>query len=310
MPRLGPADVHVNKMLTNVGVRYKNWKYIADQAAPIIDVKNRTNVYPVWDKPSWYRIEVKKRSAGVPAPIIDTTVDLTNSYTCETYHCRTCIDPELRDNADAELDLQARKAELVTDQLMMAREKRVSAAIFATSVWTNQLQKTGTDQWSEATDNPVGDLDTAISTVEDEIGIMPNTIIFGVEPWRVFRRLSEVVDMIFGGGALGPKIVTEEQVAKAFEVSTVLVGRAMYTASLEGTTATYTKIWGKACWIGYVAPNPSMLTPTAILQFRWYYKVRSWMDDNTEEDYIEAKESIDEKVIAAGAGYYLYDVIA
>ena len=319
MPTILPGDVHVNKLLSNVGVRYANTDYIADRAAPIVDVVNETDYYANWPADVWFRNEVAMRAEGTAAAQVSLNVTLTNTYQCIEYALRTPITDRVRRNMDSQLQLQARLTELLAQKIMIGREARVATLVNTSGNWDNSTTLTGGDQWSNAAQSdPVGDLDTAIAAVNDAApGAPSDTFIFGEESWRTFRRHPSIIALIFGGGFQGSLIVTPELVARAFEIRQVLVGKAML---IDPTTAvgaekitdyaTKTKIWGDYCWVGHVNPAPSIMTPTAMHQFRQFSETRAWFNDETKSDWIEMAESIDEKVIASPTGYLISDTVA
>lgn len=320
MPTLTPGDVHVNALLTNVGLRWKNTSYIGDQICPIVPVKNKTDVYATWGKSAWFRDEARGVAPGASAPRVGMNVTLTNTYTCETYKIAYPLPRELKANADSALQLQARATEICTDKIMLAREIRASTMFFeagSPSNWSYNTTLSGNDQWNNYTagdSSPVTDIDTGIASVEDEsAGLRANTIVMGVAVWRKVRRHPEIIELVFGGGYSDSKIVTPDLFAKAFEVDRVLIGRAMYTTDEEDTDdsgITYSNIWGKHCWIGHVTSTPSALEPSAAYMFREFFRVRSWYDDDTDTDFIEASESIDEVLISASCGYLIAAAVA
>lgn len=315
MPTLTPGDVHVNKLLSNVGLRWKNPFYAADQVCPIVGVGNKTGLYQSWGKSAWFRDEAREVEPGASAPRVGMNVTLTDSFKCETYKIAYPLPREIKKNADSVLQLQARATEMCTDKIMLAREIR-AADLFemapddTPSAWTYNTTLSGTSQWNDKDDSdPITDIDTAIASVEDQTcGHLANTMIIGKVPWRALRRHPEIISLIYGGGAKGPKIVTTAQLAQAFELDRVIVGRAMKTTDEEDTDdsgITYANIWGKHCWIGHVTKAPSILEPSAAYFFREFYKVRSWYDDDTDTDFVEASESIDEVLISAACGYLI-----
>lgn len=314
MPRLTPADVHVNKLLTNVGIRYKNTQYIADQCAPTVPVQKKTDYYASWGKSAWYRDEAGQISEGGRAPIVGLNVTLTNTYRCLTYGAAAAMPRDLMSNADAELQLEARYAELLTDKLSLAKERRVATLFQTTGNWTSGTALAGGTCWDAfATSTPVTDIDTGIQTVVDNTSGLPaNTFITNRTTWKTLRRHPDILALVYGEG-YGPKLVTPELFAKAFEFEKVLIGSSYYTADEEDTDdsgITYTGIWTDTTWIGYTTPAPSIITPSAAYLFREYYKVRTWYDDASDTDFMEVRESIDEVATAATCGYTITNCMA
>jgi hypothetical protein len=320
MPWTSPVDVHVNTLLTNVGLRWKNPGYIGDSLFPVIPVPNKSDVYAKWGKSAWFRDEARVTAAGTSAPQMGLNVDLTPSYKCLTYKIKSPIPRELASNADAALQLEARTTELLTDKISLAREMRIATALTTYTNWTNYSTLSGTNRWSDYTYSvPVTNIDTAIGAVEDSTaGLRANVMVMGVHVWRALRRHPDILELCFGPGGSGEQIVTEALFARAFELDRVLIGRAMYTSTtetqLDTVAATYIPIWSPAtveyAWIGHVTNAASPIEPTAGYTFREFYQVRSWYDDDTNTDFIEASESSDEVVVAADCGYLFTTPIA
>lgn len=310
MPTLTRADVHVNQLLTNVGLRYKNPAYIAESACPIVSVTKKSDVYHNWGKSAWFRNEARKVPIGTSAPTIGINVTLTNTYLCDTYKAKIPLSRELRANADSQIRLEERQTERVQDAIFLAREVRAASLFNTYTNWTSYSTLSGNHYWdyyTQADSDPVNDIDVAIAAVEDNsAGLKANTIIMGVSVWRKLRRHPEITTLIFGGGFPGSKVVTERLFGQAFDLDNVLIGRAVYTTDEEDTddsSITYSKIWGNYCWIGHVTTAPSIVEPSAAYFFREFYRVRSWYDDDTDTDFIEASESIDEVAVSADCGY-------
>lgn len=315
MPHMVPGDVHVNKLLTNVGHRFKNTAYIADQCAPILDVKNETDYYATWYKSIWFRDEAMHRAPGAPAPRIMPNIKTDNTYACEDYALAAGIPGRLKRNTDSQIKLQASVTELLTDKIQLSRERRVATMMTTEGNWTSYTTLTGDDQWDKYdTSSPIGDIDTGCDAVDDNTAAyLDKAIVFGIDAWRKFRRHPEIIRFCYGEGSDRTTIVTPALVARAFEVDKVLIGRAVYTASKEGTaeaSVAYTKIWSDYCWIGHVNKAPSITTPSAAYLFRNLYRVRSWFDDDADSDVIEVSEIIDEVVTSADCGYLISDCVA
>lgn len=315
MARITPEHVHTNKVLTNVANLFKNRDYIGDLASTICPVGNKTDLYPEWGAGAWFRDEARPVAPGKLAPIISLTLS-TTSFHCVTIKARTPLEAEVRANADSELGYEARLTELVTDSIQRYRERVIGGKIFtaaAATTWTNYTTLAGDNQWSNATaSDPLSDLVTAQGAIEDQTGGMEgNTFIVGTEVWRKLMVHPTVRTQIFGPGGNGPQIVTQELFAKAFNFERVLVGKACYTAAKEGNaTQDKTKIWGKNAWVGHINSTPTNTVPSALHTFRWFQKVRSWKDDGTETDWIEAAEAFDVKVTSADLGYYFFEAVA
>ena len=318
MPKLVPTDVHVDALVGNIGLKFRNKNYIAAIAAPIVAVKNKTGLYPSLPKSAHFRNEAKATSGMAPTATFD--VDLTPSYRNVTYKFAAELPDEVVANADSVLNITSQAAEYSADKISLAREARVASSIFtaaANTTWTGYttLSAAGGTQWDlTSSSHPVTNIMDGKFTVEDNTqGWEANTFIAGTETWRKLIVHPEVIGYIFGGGAQGPKAVTTENFGKAFGFEKVLIGKAVYTADQEGTaeaSCTYTKLWGKNAWIGRTANSPSMWEPTAIVQTRDTFKTWTWRNTGAECAYIQCQESIDEVVVSADCGYYIFAAVS
>lgn len=315
MPRLVPSDVHVNA-LTKYGMRWKNpdVNYISEDIFPDVPVKKETDLYFEWYKSAWFRDEVEEIAAGDPVPRAGMDVH-TTAYTCKEYGLGTVIPKRVKDNSDSNLKLQLRKTEWLTNKLDLARERRVAANLFSASVWTHTEALAGVSQWNDySNSSPIAKIQERIDTVgTNTAGLLANTMVMGYEVWTKLKWHPEIIRAIFGEGSNTATIVTPALVAKIFDLKKVLIGQAVYTASAEGTaeaSVSYTKIWGKKCWIGFVTSSASIDTPTAGYNFLKSYRVRQYHEQHTENDVIEAREICVIKQIANDCGYLITAAVA
>lgn len=316
MPHLVPGDFHVDKLLGNVGLKWKNPAYIGSNVVPVVTVMNETDKYADWGKSAWFRDEVKRRAAGDAAGRIGLDVTLTNTYTAEEFAIAAAIPWRVKKNADSALKLNIQVTELLADAILRARDRRISSLIFDNTGTTwHETTLTGTDQWSDADDSdPISDIDAGVKSVlKKSAGHYPTDMVLGVETYWKLRRHPEIVKHIFAGGDKGPQNVTPAMIGRVFDIPNVHVGYSQYTADLPGTaeaSVTYTDIWGKHCWIGFCNKTPSMWTPSAVYQFRVQQQTRTWMDTEGKSDIIEVSEIVDEKLIAKDCGYLIINAVA
>lgn len=318
MPNLVPTDVHVNQLVENFGLKYVNKKWINERVFPIVGVKNKTGLYPSYPISAWMRDEAQPTEGLAPAGSFN--IDLTPSFRNVTYKWATPLTDETVANADSVLKITMSAAEYSMNKIMMARERRVAAIVFtaaASTTWTGYTTLTaaaGTQWDNSASATPATDIITGMNTVTDNtFGAEANTLIFGSDAWKTFSVHPEIIAICYGGGWSGPRRVTVAKVAEAFGIQNVLIGNAAYTADQEGTSegsVTYTKIWGKHAWLGYVAPSPAGFEPTAGVQPRNMFKTWTWRDVGAETSYVQAQESIDELALSTRCGYYIFEATA
>ncbi len=320
MAKTTPRDLHVDQLLTQLSIAAYNepGSYIARQIAPIVPVQKQSDIYPVYDQSHWFRNEAAPRAPGTKSQRGGWTVDNTNTYYARRWSYGHEISDEERDNADAPFNLDSEATMFVTDKIQLLHELSWAGACFTTGVWTGD-KAGGTDftQWSDyAASQPLSDFDTYSDGVDARIARDPNTLVLGKPVWMKLKRHPEIIDLIkyTQRGQL-----TIDLFAALIEMPRVLVGRALYTASPEGTaeaSVTYTRVWGKHALLAYVPERPSLMTPAASYTFTWQrvpqsdLYIKRMRDEEREVDIIEASTYFDFKVTSARAGQFLQNAVA
>lgn len=312
------TDLHVNTLLTMLSIGYKNQAYVADQMFPIVRVSKQSDIIPIFDQSHWFRDNAKVRAPGTKSEGGGWTVDTTATYFANWWSRRFEIPDQLRRNADAPWDLDNTATQFVTDKIMMRREVKFAADHFATSKWTTD--KTGGDDftlWSNyGASVPDVDVDTYKDTVEALIGAEPNKFLVGKQVHLKLKNHPALMDRIkyTQRGQLTPELI-----ASLLEVESYLVGRSIYTTTIEGTaeaSVTYTRIWGKNGLLLHVPAAPSLITPAAGYTFVWQVVpnalqyIKRMRDEEKEIDIIEANSYFDQKRTLDRAGLFLSGAVA
>ena len=100
MPLPTSRDVHIDQMLTNASIAYKNTSYIADEAFPLLPVTKQSNIIPSYDQSYWFRDEVRMASPGAAVAIAEYAVNTTDTYFCHRHRLGRIVFDEVRDNAE------------------------------------------------------------------------------------------------------------------------------------------------------------------------------------------------------------------
>jgi hypothetical protein len=157
--------------------------------------------------------------------------------------------------------------EFATDKVLMRREVSFATNWFATGKWgTDKVGGTDFTKWSDyGGSQPLVDIATYKDAVEALIGREPNMGVLGKLVQLQLRWHPDIVDLIkYSAGPGNPAKPNTETIANVFDLQKLLVGRAIYTTSPEGTaeaSVTYTRVWGKNMLLLYVPERPSLLTP-------------------------------------------------
>ncbi len=312
-----PASLHIDKLMTDHSIAYRNKQYIADTIFPVVTVKKQSDRVPKYDQSHWFRDEAKLRTPGAKSQRGGFSVDTTQTYFCDRYSYGFEIADEQRDNQDEPFDLDRDATEFATDKVLMRREVSFATNWFATSKWgTDKVGGTDFTKWSDyAGSQPLVDIAT-YRDVTESLGIPePNMGILGKQGWLQVKWHPDLIDTIkyTQKGQL-----SIEQVATLFELDQLLIGRSIYTTSPEGTaeaSVTYTRIWGKNMLLLYTPGRPSLLTPAAGYCYTWarvpgsLQYIKRMRDEEKEIDVLEANSYFTHVQTAKNAGVFLSNVV-
>lgn len=304
-------DLHIDVPLSNLTIAYEPQGLIAPLIYPVVTVDKESNVYYVWAKAESLRLQDAYRSRGREANRINFDVS-SDTYAVKNYALAMDLPLEDVDNADAPLDIRGSAARRVTNGLNLAWENRLAVTLTTT---TNMTSSTAlTNNWADLADGtPVDDLYVGRDAIRKATGFTPNVGVFGDHAWSRFSRHPDVIEFIRGrGDNTGGGPVTEAQVATAFGLSRVLVGKGLKNTGAEGVSATYTDIWSTAAILLYVAPAPGLMEASHGYTFRWTpagmpgaLAVERYTNQREKTESVEVHMFQDEKVTGTDLGYLI-----
>lgn len=316
----GSNDVHVDALLTNMSIGYKNPAYIAEQIFPMVLVNKRSDIVPKYTQSDWFRRRAKKLGEREPAPVGGYSVSTSDTYYCDEIGAGHFIGDARRANTDMPFEADRDGVNWVVDGILLEKEYNFVTDFWKTGVWTTD--KTGGadfTKWSTyATSTPVQNIRQYKRIVRRLIGMEPNTLVLGDLVFDTLCDHPDFLDRIkYSGDANSPAVVTPQAMAQVLGVERILVGLSQYTATLEGVaeaSVVYTPMWDDDALLLYVPRSPSLFNPAAGYTFNWRtafggprYVKRRRDPESDKGDLIEAYEYYDQKVTAAGAGLFMAD---
>lgn len=322
MPQPTQSQVHVDTLLTNMLVGFKNAAYIADDASPILPVDKQTNIIPRVNQSAFFRDDAKLRAAGTRSARSGFTVDNTLTYFCPRFSLGHEIPDEVRDNTDAPYDMDRESAFFVANALQLARERMFASNMFS-AVWgSNKVQGVDFNQWSNyAGSTPLEDVTQWKDQIEGLIGIEANQMVIGKQVWVGSGGVSNGQGLKWHPELIDTVKYTQrgqlslDTVASLFELDRILVGRAIFTATPETAPAAessvvYQRIFGKNVLVFYNPPGPSIFKPMAMATVVWnrvasaIQYIKRFRDEQGEFDVVEGNSYFVHKQIVANAGIF------
>jgi len=313
MPNPSSFDVHVDAILTNMSVAYMQeaYAFVASRAFPQVQVAKQTDKYFVYDQADFFRDQVQRRADGTQSAGTGYSLS-TASYSAEVYALHKDIGDQTRANADDPLDMDMDATRFLTQQMLIRQEVEWASAAFTTGIWDSNV--TPGVLWDAANSTPIANIETGKNAVLTATGYVPNTVIMS---YKVFSALMDNADIVDRIKYTSTDSVSEDLLARLFNVDRVLIMAGTYNTAANGATASYSQIGDKDVLLCYVPENPGLMQPSAGYTMVWN-GVSSGMGTSSaisrfrleaeKADRIEIEAAWDTKIVSSALGYFLSNV--
>lgn len=315
MPQPTISDVHIDQALTQISIASMNQaeSFVANRVFPSLPVTKESDKYYVFTKSHLFRSEVELR--GASSAVKHRGYDLSNTnYQANEYATGILVPDRVAANSDAPLRPYEDAANIITHDMQMFKENNFAAEHMVSGTWTNDVTLSGTDQWSDHTNSdPVGDIDDAKFAINGLTGIPTNqlSVVMGAAVWNKLKRHPSLIS-VYGGGHVGMKVLTKQQVADILEVKEVLVSEAVWNTNNEGnSTQSLSRIVGKTCLVYYRPDSPSLMTPSCGYFFeKTQSEILRYAIQRRRSQAVEISSLFDFKATDVDAGYLFIDAVA
>lgn len=306
-----PAPFTIDEQLTAIAIGYKNKRFIADDVLPRVPVSKEEFKYRKYALADGFTIpDTKVGRTGRPN-------ELEFGFTEET---ASTVDYALEDpipmadmmNAPEGYDPAGHATEMLTNLIMLDREKRAADLVLASGTYasSNRTTLSGTSQWSDTTSNPL----TAIMTALDSVVMRPNIAVWGRAVFTKVATHPAIVKAVHGNAG-DSGVATAQQIANLLELEALYVGESWYNSAKRGQTASMARLWGKHAAFIYrdsLANTRSGTTFGFTAQFGDRVAGK-WEDKNIGMRggfRVRTGESVKEVVTANDLGYLFIDAVA
>jgi hypothetical protein len=297
--------------------------FIADKVFPVVPVDKQSDKYFVYEKNDWLRDEAQVRTDGTESVGSGYNI-ATATYYADVYAIHKDIGDQTRANADAPINVDREAAEFVTHRLLTRREIQFNNDFMTTGKWASDVTgvaaspTTGqTIQWSDYTNSdPINDIEAGKAGILSVTGLEANTLVLGYDVFRQLKNHPDLVDRI---KYTSSQTITEDMLARMFDIERVLVSKSIKATNREGATGAYSFTTGKTALLAHVAPNPGVLTPSAGYTFSWTgvsqgmgltIGTSSFRLESLRATRVEAELAFDNKVVASDLGYFWNSIVA
>jgi hypothetical protein len=150
----------------------------------------------------------------------------------------------------------------LTSMLLLEKEKLLADTLRNTSVITQNVTLSGTDQLNDYTNSdPIDVISTALNAIRAGAGKAPSVAVMDWSVAQVLRSHPKFLGM--GFQYLTKGMLDDAALATVLGVQKVLIAQATYLSSKEGQTDAMTNVWGKDI-IFAVAPDNAQPYQTSL----------------------------------------------
>ncbi|HVJ53457.1 MAG TPA: phage capsid protein [Aliidongia sp.] len=323
IPASNGSSFPITPELTSVAIQYRNpaQTLIADDVMPMTPpMGTKKFKYTKFDLGNNFTIpdlQVGSRSKpgeyevpGVEVP--DECVD----YGLEGFIPQDDIDQaaSLRAMDQSIIDPQLLQTEVLTDVVILGRERRVSNIVFNPANYLPQLTEdlsanSGAQQFDNfASSDPIA----VLTAFLDSCVVRPNMLVFGQVAWSAIRRHPRIMKAI-NRDAGDTGTASRQQVADIFEVAQIKVGSSWVNLTLNGTNPTLARTWGPHCAGLFVDPQAARTKGltwgfTANYRGRYAGALPDQRMGARGGVWVRVIETVKEEVAAQEAGFLLTNV--
>lgn len=313
---------HVNRPLTNMSVGFEQDLerfFVAAKVFPAVPVAKQSDVYYIYDRDDWHRLEAKERPLSAETAGGGYRLE-TDTYNAKVFGIHRDIDDRERANEDnPPLSGDRDSTRYLTEQMWLLRETLWATAFFSTGKWTGSTTATdivpGT-KWDASGSTPITDLRTQIRSVHAKTGRRPNKLTLAQDVWDAIQDNADFIARI---SVNTTRVVTRELLAQLLELDEVLVGGAINVTSQEGAAATVRAfVMTDAALLTHSPRAPGMRVPSAGYTFSWNgllgpgagtLRIKRFRMEPKASDRIEAEAAYDQKLVAADLGAFFTTVL-
>jgi hypothetical protein len=299
--------------------------FIAGRASSLIRVTHQSDKYVIYDRGYFWRDELTPRPLGGRPNQVGYKVS-EGIYSATEWAAEHVVDDRQRANVDAPIDLDRNATRLLSDKAMIRADRIWAANFFAPGAWTTLRVGTastpGTNQFlqfDDANSDPIQVIDAAKDVMHQITGFMPNTLVMGAAVRRILRSHPDIADRI---KYVGIGLADEAKLQELFDIPNVMVARGIYNTAAEGAADNFDYIVDeRAFWLGYIDPNPTIDSPTAIANFAWTGLIPGQTndfggvitrgrDDRAYSDWFHVRQAFDLRSPSADLGVFFQTAVS
>lgn len=303
----------LNPLLTGIASRFMQGLPLAGaKIAPILSTALQSAHYYIWDTSNMTDIPTDIRRAP-SAPFKRVKSKLTDdNFFAKDYGIEEPVDnAEIAlygsiFNADKSALERAVRIVAVNHEIRVRNMARAISQTASPSVKWNASSAT----------TIIADVKAAKNAIHASTGMDPNIMVLPRDVFNALETAPELLELMkyTEGGT-----ITLEQMRRLFGVNEIVVTGDLINSASEGQAASLGGIWSDEVFLCYSNPSQDIKALSFARTFNWTAMSGSgpkgisaftYGEDPIDSRIVRARQYTDEKLTAAGAGYYLSNVLS
>jgi hypothetical protein len=302
----------VDKLLSNASQMIKPEGFVADEALPSIDTVQNTGKLGKYGNGHLRILHTLMGGRG-EARRVEVITRSSDSFEVEKHGLEGLVTLDDIENVEQPFDAENDEVTGLTTVLQLGKEKALADVMTSTSVMTQNATLSGTAQFSDyANSDPLAKALIAQNAVFDAVGKKVNRIIMPQKVYNTLKYHPAILDAL-GFKANRAGLLTEQDLARAFDVEKIHIAAAIYNSAKDGQSDSLTSLWGKHM-VFYYAPEVAQKYQVSLgylIKKKRGRKVYKYAINNPPESTgILVQDEYDMVISKPTAGYLFKDVIA
>ena len=306
---IAPLTVHNNATLSNISLMYANEDYIGEALCPAIMVNKQSDIYFTYGQRDRLQYPDDELGHRGEANEIQETRS-TATYAAVPYGYQNFVSAMTLANQDAPLNEMVDLVEAINEGMAFRRELRLATLLTTSGNYgSNTAAVAAAKRWDTLVGgNPVKDLQNAQKALWSGRGPGEVLAFCSLDVFLVLSRHPAILDLFKYNGS-SPGLATPDMIAKWFDMSRLLVGKARKDTAKEGQTAVFSRVWANSFGMVRVQRRPSVRNASFALTFQHGAPISTqWFDPRSGHGggfYAKVSVSEHSKIFASDTGYLL-----
>ena len=284
--------------------------FIADQILPPLPVQKKAAKLSVITRENLKVAEVDHANGAAFNRVVLTSEDL--DYVCKDRGLEGQLTDEDRANFATDYDAEYETVQNISQQIYLAREKRVKDAVFNTTTFSGaSLYKDySAAPWDTTTTNVIVHINYAKNYIRQNTGVMADSMVIGAGTLNNLLA-NTVILARFPGATLVTEADLRNNMARIFGLSNLIVGGKVEDSAKEGQSFSASDIWADDYCLVFKRAQGRMSSPGLGRQPEWtgvengLGRVVEYREEQTESDIYRVRDFSIEKLFDKYFGFLL-----